>query len=583
MPSRYVGLPVTMQNFAFDPGSSLYYGAGAERIRDQAMARQMQMLQFQAEMQNQAFRQQLAYEQHAREPEMLERRFQLQQELNESELNQSEKIRLQKLNQGMAWVDNADFLTQEEKNDYKVELMGLKDPLQRRLTMTQMKKVEQQEALAASQAEKQNLLMQQLADFNAKKMPERIQEIVNPETQERMQFFEETPGRWKPVPWGQGKKEGAAGARAEKPIDELAVRRQALAELKATGEVPTEDEIDARTRKLVEQKRLSQIKEGDTMPVPGMEQPPPQQQPRGPMPQAGMAPPQQQQAPRVDPVKLEADLVGTINQAFSGDPANFEKVRAEFKELTGLDIPPDKARAQQMARDFSDTFKQATSGSPEQQLQARAAIKDLLGVDIGPAGAPPQAGGPPPAQGAPAPIPQTDQVMPPADGAALRPTREAALQEALAAVAGADLPVGKKRELMAGVKAGKPEALKELQDWTPRPDPDNPPLGGGTDRKPSPLQAHQFGVLEKFKDRVINARLNDKLPIKDVQKYLDLVETLTGELARYGSTDAMPPAVERAFWQKLKQFDNIPKVEPKPTKSDQFRRELRDTPPGGKQ
>lgn len=176
----------------FNAGISAGYGRVVQNERDRAFALKQAALQ--AEMREQAFRQQLAAAQvrqqayqfdaarqvsprdefmAAQQEQETRLRYELQADLLQQELSQKEQVRLSQLKQQMGYVDEqvaGGTLTREEGMEYKLQLKTQIDPLQKRLAQTRVQQEQMQTKMIEQQANQQAEMFQRVQQFYAGKL-----------------------------------------------------------------------------------------------------------------------------------------------------------------------------------------------------------------------------------------------------------------------------------------------------------------------------------------------------------------------------------------------------------------------------
>lgn len=207
------------------PGVSAGYGALEQYQRDRQFALQQAQVQNQIEQSQRHQQLQEAQFFAGQEPsqrdlwlgqqqqQAQEQRVKLHADLQQMELTQKEEMRLQQMKSAIADVQADTSLSQEEKDDFSLQLKTGIDPLQQRKARSAIAHQEQQDQLLEEQAAKQSQITAKHAAFQAKSLPERIVKVQHPDTGESVYMFEESPGHWgtwPPKGKGAGAGEGAA-------------------------------------------------------------------------------------------------------------------------------------------------------------------------------------------------------------------------------------------------------------------------------------------------------------------------------------------------------------------------------------
>lgn len=173
-------------------------------------------------------------------------KYDLQAQLQQTELTQAETMRLSRLKNALGQVAADDNLSDSEKADAITKLKTGIDPLQQRAAQTKQKQEELQFKAMQAQMVQQETIAQANAVFRAKSMEERVAVVKHPETGEELHMFEEKPGHWAPIPWGSEHEKGTRGrARSgapDAPIDTSKIWADAVKSntSKETGKVDME-------------------------------------------------------------------------------------------------------------------------------------------------------------------------------------------------------------------------------------------------------------------------------------------------------------------------------------------------------
>lgn len=146
-------------------------------------------------------------------------RHAMQVDMLQQELSQGEKLRLQKLQQAKAYVQeqvDAGQLTASEGADLMTQLNTGINPLVNRQARSQMLHQEMQNKLLQEQAAKQAAMDQMNRSFMAKGFAERVGTWTDPDTGHKFRVYESSPGKYDILPDKQAEMEERRAVQQEK-------------------------------------------------------------------------------------------------------------------------------------------------------------------------------------------------------------------------------------------------------------------------------------------------------------------------------------------------------------------------------
>lgn len=148
-------------------------------------------------------------------------RFNLEAQLQQQQLTQAEKMRLQRMQQAVSAVQadlDAGKIDAEIANDAMMQLRTGISPLQIRQANENALRTRQQQQLLYAQTIQEMQLTQMKADFDAKTFQERVGTYTDPETGQKLRFYQSQQGKYEFLP--------DKGAEMEAKRQEAQMKRQ---------------------------------------------------------------------------------------------------------------------------------------------------------------------------------------------------------------------------------------------------------------------------------------------------------------------------------------------------------------------